>query len=199
MELNSLLDKIYELEGLVLLACKREDSSSDLIRLIAMKSEEVNVLVSKLHSKETTDIVIPQKEKSDLLNEKILPGKDTQHLEEPNSSDDSYCFELEEYAIEEDIPETFPVLPETEKESNNEAGEFVDLQRGKLVFSINERFRFRQQLFENSDADFNNTLALVASMDDYEEAEDYFINEEGFDKTDPIVKEFLGILKRYFK
>ncbi|MCH5227634.1 MAG: hypothetical protein J1F16_07475 [Muribaculaceae bacterium] len=71
-------------------------------------------------------------------------------------------------------------------------------KRGKLVFTVNDRFRFKKELFENSDAEFNNTLALLASMEDYNEAEDYFINEEGFDPTNPVVKEFLLIIKKYF-
>lgn len=71
--------------------------------------------------------------------------------------------------------------------------------RGRLVFSINDRYRFRRELFNGSDVDFNTTLSLVASMDDYEEAEDYFLDELQWDEKSPDVIDFLEILKNYFK
>ncbi len=71
--------------------------------------------------------------------------------------------------------------------------------RGKLVFSINDRYRFKRELFNNSDADFNNTLAFVASMENYDEAEDYFLGELQWDPSSREVIDFLEILKKYFK
>ncbi len=71
--------------------------------------------------------------------------------------------------------------------------------RGRLVFSINDRYRFRRELFNGSDVDFNTTLSLVASMDDYEEAADYFLDELQWDEKSPDVVDFLEILKNYFK
>lgn len=81
----------------------------------------------------------------------------------------------------------------------DEAGSESREPRGKLVFSINDRYRFKRELFNNSDADFNNTLALVASMDGYDEAEDYFLGELQWDSKRGEVIDFLDILKRYFK
>lgn len=71
--------------------------------------------------------------------------------------------------------------------------------RGKLVFTINDRYRFKRDLFCNSDADFNTTLALVASMDSYDEAEDYFLGELQWNPQRDEVIDFLEILKNYFK
>ena len=71
--------------------------------------------------------------------------------------------------------------------------------RGKLVFTINDRYRFKRDLFCNSDADFNTTLALVASMDSYDEAEDYFLGELQWSPKREEVMDFLEILKNYFK
>lgn len=71
--------------------------------------------------------------------------------------------------------------------------------RGKLVFTINDRYRFKRDLFGGSDADFNTTLALVASMDNYEEAEDYFLNELQWSLQNQETVDFLEILKKYFK
>ncbi|MBD5310265.1 MAG: hypothetical protein HDS10_07595 [Bacteroides sp.] len=71
--------------------------------------------------------------------------------------------------------------------------------RGRLVFTLNDKFRFKRELFGNSDADFNNTLSYVASLDNYLEAEDYFLTELQWNPDREEVKEFLEILKKYFK
>lgn len=71
--------------------------------------------------------------------------------------------------------------------------------RGRLVFTLNDKFRFKKELFRNSEQDFNNTLSYVASLDSYEEAEDYFLSELQWNPEREEVKEFLTILKNYFK
>ena len=53
-------------------------------------------------------------------------------------------------------------------------------------------------LFSDSDIDFNNTLAIIASMENYDEAEDYFLNELEMDESDHDVADFLNIIKNYF-
>ena len=179
--LKELLDKIYELEGLVHLALKREEDSEDFVRLISKKGKEVGGLCQNL-----------------LEEDKAIPKM----IDKTDSN-----FDLEEYSLEEDSesivnsPVLSEILERIEDETQAEDLKITssDSQKGKLVFSINERFRFKRELFDNSDADFNNTLALVASMETYEEAEEYFINEEGFDPSDPVVKEFMEVIKRYFK
>ena len=175
LTLRELLDKIYELEGLVHLALKRDDSSKDFLRLIKKKGSEINELTNKISAQETPE-----------------DSKRTQQDSE---------FSLEEYSIDEDSLKEIPL--EEEKIEFKVETDIPDKTpselRGKLVFSLNDRYRFRKELFNNSDVDFNTTLTLVASMEDYEEAEDYFINEEGFDRHNPVVGEFLEILKKYFK
>lgn len=170
-KLREFLDKIYELEGLVHLALSREDETGRLLNLIARKGKEIGNYSDSL------------------TNGSFMDSKKN---EEP-----SEAFNFVEYSLDE----------ETESPEEDDAKEMTDENRGiqresrkgKLVFSINDRFRFRKELFGNSDADFNNSLALVASMEDYEEAENYFVNDEGFEKANPVVSEFLEIIKRYFK
>lgn len=87
------------------------------------------------------------------------------------------------------------IVEEMAKESLKRPAE----PRGRLVFTVNDRFRFKRELFGNSDADFNNTLALVASMENYDEAEDYFLGELQWNPKREEVAAFLEILKKYFK
>lgn len=179
--LRTLLDRIYELEGLVHLAMQREDVARDFIRLISDKGNDVAAMCNALSEASGSTTGTPQ---NDYGMTASLPD-----------------LQLEEYEIIEDR-DSDPAR-ESASDANDDKGGLPpavsEAKNGKLVFSINERFRFKKELFSNSDVDFNNTLALVASMDNYEEAEEYFLNEEGFDIANPLVREFLEVLKRYFK
>lgn len=197
-KLNRLLDSIYELEGLVHLAITRDDSPAMLPELIRRKSREL------MDHAETATMA------------EVITIVETAHIQ-PAS-------ELEEQYIEEDYPEPpFEPAPEPEvvvaetpapvtptpgiSAPKAQAAPAVRPQkterlsepRGRLVFSINDRYRFRKELFNKSDTEFNNTMALVASMEGYDEAEDYFLNELQWDAESPEVIDFLEILKNYFK
>lgn len=190
LSLSELLDKIYELEGLVHLALKREDASSAFIRLISQKGKEIGDICANLGISQNIGSQSPEQSL-------FSDGPDSQNNKESEVPFDDYFID-DELTAKEAL--SLPQLESFDSISNsNEKIESKPLQKGKLVFSINERFRFKKELFNNSDIDFNNTLALVASMESYEEAEDYFINDEGFNKEDAIVMEFLNVVNRYFK
>lgn len=173
-ELKHLLDKTYELEGLVHLALKRSEEVDEFLRLISNKGKEIGNICDSIY----------QEGKSKDLEVKQI---------------DPY-FSFDEYSIDDEkisdnmFSDTFSSVS---TEDNTDRKEVT--KSGKLVFSINDKYRYKKELFNNSDVEFNNTLALIASMENFEEAEDYFINEVGFDYANPVVKEFLGILKKYFQ
>lgn len=210
--MNGLLDSVYELEGLIHLALNRDDEPQSLCGLIVRKARDLGRLSLSLENElsndeeDATPFVAPSlpeeeerlMEKSERQYEELmettldpLPDppmvvddvKETIHEEEEEPA-----ATLSTAAQEVKVPEV------SEKESAAGAS-----PRGRLVFSINDRYRFKRELFGNSDARFNNTLALVASMDDYEEAEDYFLGELQWDAANPEVVDFLEILKKYFK
>lgn len=68
----------------------------------------------------------------------------------------------------------------------------------KPAFCLGDKFRFKKALFADNDADFNAAMDIVASLDDYEEAEEYFLAELGFDSENQDVKHFMKIIKEYF-
>lgn len=188
--LGELLDKVYELEGLVHLALHRDDAPQDFIRLISKKGKEVAIVCENLINTEKSQE--NSQESSKIENEPF--SIEEYSLDESSEDSPKHALDEEpaEYVIEDDI-----VFKEIKDKREDEMT--YTPSKGKLIFTINEKFRFRKELFDNSDADFNNTLALVASMENFEEAEEYFINEEGFDVNQPVVREFLEIIKRYFK
>lgn len=63
------------------------------------------------------------------------------------------------------------------------------------AFTLNDKFRFRRELFNGDDDDFNDTLTLLAHMPSYEEAIDYLTNDLLWDKRNTAVTDFFDILK----
>lgn len=66
------------------------------------------------------------------------------------------------------------------------------------AFTINDKFRFRRELFGNSSAQYNEALDLISEMTSYEQAADYFLNNYGWNPEDESVKGFLKILQHHF-
>lgn len=68
----------------------------------------------------------------------------------------------------------------------------------RKALSLNDRFRFRRELFGNSDIRMNETLALIDAMSSYDEAEDYILNDLNWDIDNPEVAEFMKIVQKHF-
>ena len=110
-------------------------------------------------------------------------------------------------AIDDDEEEQPPVFI---KMKQNEDGEEQDevrideqLQRNlskdlRKAFTLNDHFRFRRELFANSEAELNDTLNLIETMQSYDEAEEYFYNDMGWDAENEDVAEFMAIIKKHF-
>lgn len=154
--------------------------------------------------------------------EQGMPQPEEEAAPQPEEKNDEsigdYMEQTVEHAVEEPIAETpketIPVIESeepVEEEEEEVAPPVISITpeitvqepapapRGRLVFTLNDRFRFKRELFANSDVNFNAALAHVAELDSYEEAEDYFLGELNFDPSRDEVTEFLEILKKYYK
>lgn len=67
------------------------------------------------------------------------------------------------------------------------------------AFTLNDKYRFRRELFGGNDADFSNTINLIVSMNSYEEARDYLLHDLCWDQNNETVEDFLTIIKRHFQ
>ncbi len=65
------------------------------------------------------------------------------------------------------------------------------------AFTLNDKFRFRRELFAGDDDDFSSTLVLLAQMPSYEEASDYLFHDLLWDRRDENVQAFMEILKAH--
>ena len=91
---------------------------------------------------------------------------------------------------------------ETPLETPVTVGEMMSVRRAKELrraLSLNDRFRFRRELFGNSDIRMTETLALLDTMEGYTEAREYLTEDLGWDAEEPVVKEFLSLVENHFK
>lgn len=111
-------------------------------------------------------------------------------------ADDSYDYGHPDYedTPAADLPPDAPSAPVTLEEA-------LQRQQAKELrkaLSLNDRFRFRRELFGNSDIRMNETLALIDAMNSYDEAEDYILNDLNWDIENPEVAEFMKIVQKHF-
>lgn len=89
-------------------------------------------------------------------------------------------------------PEVIEEEPVAEAAAASEAVENTKLLR---AFTLNDKFRFRRELFNGDIEDFADTLSLLAHMPSYAEAVDYLTNDLLWDTRNPNVEDFFAILK----
>lgn len=253
IKLNELLDRVYELEGLIHLALNRDDNPEHLGELISRKGRLVAEAASFMATADVESVYEPpvvtvSRKETVVQDREMIPDNEmftqteiitNKAEEEPeilapfgSVDDDTECSDDISAPDEEatlvaavDVPVekiespleremVLDGLAGAEEKALDEivgdmAGESMAIEsreaapknemRGRLVFTLNDRFRFKRELFGNSDADFNNTLSYIASFDSYPEAEDYFLSDLQWNPKREEVKDFLEILKKYFK
>lgn len=69
----------------------------------------------------------------------------------------------------------------------------------RKIFTLNDRFLFKRELFANNDEEFNATLDLIGSMTSFDEAQEYIYDDLRWDRETPRVREFMNIVQSYFK
>ena len=114
--------------------------------------------------------------------------------EDSNEFDEDKGEDDKEENTEEIIEEEEPATPVT----HEEALQRQQAKELRKALSLNDRFRFRRELFGNSDIRMNETLSLIDAMQSYEEAEDYILNDLNWDVENPDVAEFMKIVQKHF-
>ena len=211
-----MLREVLELEGLLMVADSRGDETPDAVfTLIKEKIEQLREYTSCLPDvavDEEVDEQEPVVEPEDET-EYVLEAEPEEELEPEIEAEPEIEEEPEPEPEEELEPEIVPEIeaepePEIIKNVDETAPEaIITLDEAfirnkakdlKSAFSLNDTFRFRRELFGNSAADMNDAIDLVNAMNSYEEAEDYFINDLGWDAESDEVGEFMEIIRNHF-
>ena len=95
-------------------------------------------------------------------------------------------------------PEEFEPDPDDQPLTLDEALQRDMTKDLRQAFSLNDRYRYRRELFGNSDSVMNETLNLIEAMHSFDEAEDYFYNDLQWEHDSPEVADFMVIIKNHF-
>lgn len=207
-----LLNKTYELEGLLLMAINRDPLPQNLEALIEQKRRDIAALQLVFKPKK-------QEQKKEEPKPQPQPEIRRHEREEPKPQSQP---EVRKPEREEPIPQQQPEVPKPqpaepksmpkdmyyslEDDDENSARPperkktFIHRsQRRKPVFSLNDRFLFIRETFYGDASAFNRAVEGVCGFDAYQKAEDYLINEYGLDPDDETDGRFLEIVAAVFK
>lgn len=223
--IEELITLNYELEGLLYLALHRGDDTP--AQVWSMIGEKINALRDGLPETTavTADIEPMAPVKEEIAESDSLPIPEHHDLAAETPEEILNVIKEEEAEAAEAAPEEEPdiapgpvyemepepiaepepvVIPEPAADSPSVLRLDEKLARAysrdlKKAFSLNDRFRFRRELFGNSDTQMTDTLNLVEAMPSYSEALDYFYTDLEWDRTMPEVIEFLKIIEQHFQ
>lgn len=90
--------------------------------------------------------------------------------------------------------ETSPIIESDSSTPHRE----VELRNLMSVIGLNDRFRFRHDLFSNSDELFKETIDILNKIEDFDKAVDYLVQKFAWDEEDATVVYFYDIIKPKF-
>ncbi|MDE6170433.1 MAG: hypothetical protein K2F68_04670, partial [Duncaniella sp.] len=178
---KKMLHMAYEIEGLLLVQMDRpERHSAELNSLIAEKTSALNALAEAM-AKTTPAESASQEIAQAALEEEAGDACVETTVEETPAPAPTPAPNTIQNPVQttESTPTPAPVptpVQETETVAST-LDERIARDRAKDIFkafTLNDKFRFRRELFRNSQAEFDDTLGVVSAMTSIEEAEEYF-------------------------
>lgn len=222
MEYKTLLHLTYEIEGLLMVQLDRpERYSVELDNLIKEKISSLNLLVNgstplpipvqepveeeiadSVLMEETEDADIPAeavvdetpevKEKEEVATMPVVITTPVQDSALAPSIPVPEEGTVEEKSVKEEVKPAAVAETLDEKIARNKAKDIFK------AFTVNDKFRFRRELFRNSQAEFEETLEVIAGMSSMDEAKEYFYEDLCWDPSSEDVKDFMEILDKHF-
>ena len=211
--ISKILSQVYELEGLLLVIDKHgketpvvvydsiRNHASDIHEMtklleapalvVSQISEDSNIPEPPVFNEAKEDSVQPSEPIQEEIEETIL----TQNDDTPPRNADDEPKEVFTFNIPTENETPVPDAPAMRVDEKLQRSMSKDLRR---AFSVNDRFRFRRELFGNNEADFVDAINMVEAMHSYDEATEYFLNDLGWDEEVPEVSEFLNIVRHHF-
>ena len=104
-------------------------------------------------------------------------------------------------------PAREPIQPEPQiyhrtyiiNESAEPAEQHAPRRPVSSVFNLNDKFRFRRELFGNSDAQYVECLDILSAMKSLDEAKEYLYEDLKWDAENEDVKAFVELLSNYYR
>ncbi len=205
---DRLLAICYELEGLMTLASTRRETTPPQVHAMMQdKIEQLRAGLSgssdiKEQSNEEQPIAAVEEISVDTQPEAMEEAIPVTIIEAPTVVMPEQEVIENQHIIESDAETEQPEDDDKEQISEPIASSPVTILANKFApisFTLNDKFRFRRELFGNSDIDFADALNVVDAMNSLDELEDYFYNDLCWDPNDENVIDFISIVGARFK
>ncbi len=217
LDYNKLLKTTYELEGLIMLQTSDHDHSAEMVD--SMIAEKINALAeavclrAKVEAEEVNEPEPLTSDEKELIED--APQEAQSETEADAEKEAEKAADAEKVAdavsFEESGLAAGPRLEagKTEPEKKAEIAdapavtldEKLARERAKDIykaFTLNDKFRFRRELFRDSQQEFDEALDVIAQMCTIDEAEEYVYDDLCWDPENDAVKEFMEVVARHF-
>lgn len=88
----------------------------------------------------------------------------------------------------EKVTETEPIITSNDVQATIVRNDIIPVE-----LTINDKFRFKKELFGGSQTDLDETLHVISSMSTLDEIQSYLFDDLCFDPNDEIVKDFISV------
>lgn len=200
-DLTGLLNLSYEIEGLLMLHINRGDEASPEMKNLLIKKAEM--LLAGIKGEECDSASVSKPVEAVICEEAVDDA--TEIAESAVESELEEADEPEKVDETEEVDEPVNITPTINDSLLSSSPLTLDQKISRdsatdisKAFTLNDRFRFRRELFRNSDGEFMETIEVLGAMSSMEEAEDYFFNDLCWDSENPVVKEFMAIVAKHF-
>lgn len=223
--METLLDRVYELEGLLHLALSREDCPARLQEIIRLKGRRIAEVIAS--DGEVTDekpeevaaeipdagpMLEEEDEMADAWNkagavtEEVTEGYTCQTSEEVTDEATEDVADETPEEVAEEVPEAEPMIEveeemaeALEEEENMAPVEKQRVGHLKSKFSLNDRFRFSRELFGGDTRRFDAVVDHLNDSEGFDEARDYLVSSLGWDiEADDAAAEFIEIIRLFY-
>lgn len=186
---RELLKTAYEIEGLLALQVQRADNHNAAIdSLIAEKVAMMSRAFAEPVVVTGAPVVTPEEEVEMTQEISILDETGTEEIKDDAEIAESVETEEREDAdSREDTDETL-----FDKLARERASDLTS------AFTLNDKFRFRRELFRNSPDEMNEAIQALSQMSTLEEAEEYIYDDLCLDPDNEDVKAFMEIIGKHF-
>jgi hypothetical protein len=178
---EQLLDLCFEIEGLLSLIQKRGEDTPNRVK--DMLREKTSQLAAAINAS------TPQA---------------CEHVTEDKAIAESAELEEEEYADPGTQPAVDANVSLLDDDLINESADATTKNNSQaqlqepFTFTLNDKFRFRRELFGNNAAEFADALNVASAMSSQAELDDYFYNDLCWDPENPDVIDFMKIISARF-
>ena len=203
---TDLLKVAYEIEGLIALQAQRGDNA--IATVDEMIADKVAVLAREFDVKDTATESEPCTEDAPAV--PAVEEYQEENIEtEPltaapdETADDEAIAEsvIEEETGDADVPNLVEHAPAPVPDMSITLDEKLARERAQDIFkafTLNDKFRFRRELFRDSQEEFDDALNIISQMSTIEEAEEYIYNDLCWDPENEDVKAFMDIVTKHF-